>query len=33
LERRIADMEANPDDVVPWEQVKEQVLSRLSRKP
>ena len=29
LERRIADDDANPDDVVPWEQVKAQAISRL----
>jgi putative addiction module component (TIGR02574 family) len=29
LERRVADDDANPDDVVPWEQVKAQTLSRL----
>jgi putative addiction module component (TIGR02574 family) len=31
LERRIADDDANPDAVVPWEQVKAQTLSRLQR--
>lgn len=29
LERRIAEDDANPDDVVPWERVKAQTLSRL----
>lgn len=29
LKRRIADDNANPDDVVPWEQVKAQTLRRL----
>jgi putative addiction module component (TIGR02574 family) len=29
LERRVADDNANPDDVVPWEQVKAQALSRM----
>jgi putative addiction module component (TIGR02574 family) len=29
LERRIAEDDANPNDVVPWEQVKAQTLSRL----
>ena len=29
LERRIAEDDANPDDVVPWEQVKVQTLSLL----
>jgi putative addiction module component (TIGR02574 family) len=29
LERRVADDDANPNDVVPWEQVKAQTLARL----
>lgn len=29
LERRVAQDDANPDDVVPWEQVKAQAISRL----
>ncbi len=29
LQRRIAADDADPDDVVPWEQVKAQTLSRL----
>ena len=29
LERRVAEDDASPDDVVPWEQVKAQALSRL----
>jgi putative addiction module component (TIGR02574 family) len=29
LERRVASDDASPDDVVPWEQVKAQALSRL----
>ena len=29
LERRIAEDDANPDDGIPWEQVKAQALSRL----
>lgn len=29
LEQRIAEDDANPNDVIPWEQVKEQTLSRL----
>jgi putative addiction module component (TIGR02574 family) len=29
LERRVAEDDARPDDVVPWEQVKAQTLSRL----
>ena len=31
LERRIADDDANPDDVVPWEEVKAKALARLKR--
>ena len=31
LERRLADHEANPDDVVPWEQVKAEALARWQR--
>ena len=31
LDRRIADADANPDDVVPWEEVKAQALARLKR--
>jgi putative addiction module component (TIGR02574 family) len=29
LQRRVAEDEANPDDVIPWEQVKAQTLARL----
>jgi len=29
LQRRVAEDETNPDDVVPWEQVKAQTLARL----
>jgi putative addiction module component (TIGR02574 family) len=29
LERRVAEDDTHPDDVVPWEQVKAQALSRL----
>lgn len=29
LERRVAEDDANPNDVIPWEQVKAQTLSRL----
>jgi putative addiction module component (TIGR02574 family) len=29
LERRVAEDDAHPDDGVPWEQVKAQILSRL----
>jgi putative addiction module component (TIGR02574 family) len=32
LERRLAEHEANPDDVVPWEQVKADALARLQKK-
>jgi putative addiction module component (TIGR02574 family) len=31
LERRLAEYEANPGDVVPWEQVKAEALARLQR--
>ena len=31
LERRCADDDANPDDVVPWEQVKAKAQARLKR--
>ncbi|MBX9677604.1 MAG: addiction module protein [Gemmataceae bacterium] len=31
LERRADDDDANPDDVVPWEQVKAEALARWSR--
>ena len=30
LERRVAEDDANPENVVPWEQVKAQTLSRLN---
>lgn len=29
LRRRVAEDNANPDDVVPWEQVRAQTLARL----
>ena len=29
LARRVADDDANPDEVIPWEQVKAQTLARL----
>jgi putative addiction module component (TIGR02574 family) len=29
LDRRLADHEANPDDVVPWEDVKASISARL----
>lgn len=31
LDRRLADHKANPDDVVPWEQVKSSLDDRLKR--
>ena len=31
LERRLADHAAKPDDVVPWEQVKAEALTRFQR--
>jgi putative addiction module component (TIGR02574 family) len=31
LERRLADHEANPHDVVPWEQVKAEALARIKK--
>jgi putative addiction module component (TIGR02574 family) len=31
LERRLADHAANPDDVIPWEQVKAEALARFQR--
>jgi putative addiction module component (TIGR02574 family) len=31
LERRLAAHEANPGDVIPWEQVKAEALARFSR--
>ena len=31
LERRLADHQANPTDVVPWEQVKAEALARFQR--
>ncbi len=30
LDRRLADLEANPDEGVPWEQVKQQILDGLN---
>jgi putative addiction module component (TIGR02574 family) len=32
LDRRLADLEANPRDVVPWEQVRAELDKRLSGK-
>lgn len=31
LERRLAEDEAHPEDVVPWEQVKAETLARLRK--
>jgi len=31
LDRRIAEHEANPDDVVPWEEVKSSIAERLKK--
>ncbi len=31
LDRRLADHEANPADVVPWEEVKASITERLKR--
>jgi putative addiction module component (TIGR02574 family) len=31
LERRVADDDANPDDVTPWEQVEAEILARLRK--
>lgn len=31
LDRRLADHEANPDDVVPWSQVKASALAHIGR--
>jgi len=31
LERRVADDDANPGDVGPWEQVKAKAIARLTR--
>lgn len=31
LDRRIADHESNPDDVVSWEQVKAEALHRIGK--
>lgn len=31
LDRRIADHEANPDDVVPWDEVKASALARIGQ--
>lgn len=31
LDRRLAEYEANPDDVIPWDEIKAEALARLSR--
>lgn len=31
LKRRLADHAANPDDVVPWEQIKSEALARFKQ--
>lgn len=31
LDRRLADHEANPDDVVPWDEVRTSALARIGR--
>lgn len=31
LDRRLADHEANPDDVVPWSEVKASALARIGQ--
>ena len=31
LDRRIADLDANPDDVIPWEQIKAEALARFRK--
>jgi len=31
LDRRITDHEANPDDVVPWEEIKTSITERLKK--
>jgi putative addiction module component (TIGR02574 family) len=31
IERRVAEDDASPDDVVPWEQVKAQALARIKK--
>ena len=31
LDRRLAEHEANPDDVVPWETIKASITARLKR--
>lgn len=31
LERRLAEHEANPNDVIPWEQIEAEALARFQR--
>ena len=31
LERRLAEHQANPDDVIPWEQIKAEALARFQQ--
>lgn len=31
LDRRLADLEANPEDVVPWSEVKASAMARIGR--
>jgi putative addiction module component (TIGR02574 family) len=31
LDERLADLEANPDDAVPWEQVRDELRAKLRR--
>jgi putative addiction module component (TIGR02574 family) len=31
LARRLADQDANPSDIVPWEQIKAEALARFAR--
>jgi len=31
LERRLAEHEAHPDDVIPWEEIKASIAARLKR--
>ena len=31
LDKRVADHEANPDDIVPWEEVKASITERLKK--
>jgi putative addiction module component (TIGR02574 family) len=33
LDRRLADHEAHPEDVVSWEEVKDSISSRLKKRP